>query len=98
MEPFRAEKHHPLDAEVTLRPAAADRALLERELGRLPDLFVVSRVLLGDDAAGEAEVSVRQAPGTRCDRCWKYTDAAPPYCARCQPIVARLTAAAQAQA
>jgi isoleucyl-tRNA synthetase len=97
MEAFRAEKHHPLDAEVTIRPAAADRTLLERELARLPDLFVVSRVVIGDDAA-EPAISVRQAPGNRCERCWKYTDAAPPYCARCQPIVARHEAATQAQA
>jgi isoleucyl-tRNA synthetase len=97
MEAFRAQKHHPLDAEVTIRPAAADRPLLERELGRLADLFVVSRVVLGDDAA-EPTVTVGQAPGTRCERCWKYTDAAPPLCARCQPVVARLQAAAQAQA
>ena len=88
LEPFRAAKHHPLDAEVTVRPAAADRAVLEGHAAHLADLFGVSRVVLGTDAEGdEPAVSVAQAPGHRCERCWKYTPSQP-LCARCQEAVA----------
>ncbi len=91
LEPFRKAEHHPLDARVTLHPTAIERAILA-EYGEvmLADLFVVSEVILGGDvteeATGDAPIEVEQAPGFRCERCWKYTPTTP-LCARCRAVV-----------
>jgi isoleucyl-tRNA synthetase len=95
LEPFRAAKHHPLDAAVTIRPAAGDRAFLTEHLAELPDLFVVSAVSLGEDALGDEAaagpiITVEQAPGRRCARCWKYTMTASDLCDRCARVVGRM--------
>jgi isoleucyl-tRNA synthetase len=88
LEPFRAAKHHPLDAAVTIRPPAADRAFLSEHLAELPDLFVVSVVTLGEDAPGDTPaITVDQAAGKRCQRCWKYTQTAADLCDRCAAVV-----------
>jgi isoleucyl-tRNA synthetase len=89
LEAFRAQKHHPLDARVTIRPAAADRAVLAAALAELPDLFGVSVVDLGDDAP-EPEILVDQAPGRRCERCWKYTLTDGPLDDRCRAVIAEI--------
>ncbi|HKA86588.1 MAG TPA: isoleucine--tRNA ligase [Haliangiales bacterium] len=89
LEPFRAQKHHPLDARVTIRPAAADRAVLAGARDELADLFGVSVVELGEDAT-EPELTVDQAPGHRCERCWKYTPAQGPLDERCAAVVSEL--------
>jgi isoleucyl-tRNA synthetase len=87
LEPFRAAKHHPLDAQVTVRPLTGDRAILESYRAHLADLFGVSQVILDQSVDGEEPfVSVEQAPGYRCERCWKYTPASP-ICARCREAV-----------
>jgi isoleucyl-tRNA synthetase len=84
LEPFRAAKHHPLDAQVRLRPRSADRAVLESHRAHLADLFVVSSVVLEKSVDGdEPQITVEQAPGARCERCWKYTPDSP-LCARCR--------------
>jgi isoleucyl-tRNA synthetase len=89
IEPFRAQKHHPLDARVTIRPLADDRALLVGHEDELADLFVVSQVAIGPDAAGaEPELTVDQAPGTRCPRCWKYHLGPDALDARCARVMA----------
>jgi isoleucyl-tRNA synthetase len=91
LEPFRAAKHAPLDARVTVKPAAADRALLAASLAELPDLFVVSAVVLdAADAAGEAEVTVDHAPGTRCGRCWKWHEAGGEVDPRCAKVLSEM--------
>jgi isoleucyl-tRNA synthetase len=88
MEPFRAAKHHPLDAQVTVRPLTTDRAVLESYKEHLADLFVVSRVVLDQSVDGEAPlIAVEQAPGHRCERCWKFTPDTP-ICARCREALA----------
>ncbi|HEY4243863.1 MAG TPA: isoleucine--tRNA ligase [Kofleriaceae bacterium] len=85
LEPFRAAGHKSVDARVTLNPSAADRAVLERFLPELADLFIVSGVTLGNGAEGTAVVSEHE--GLRCERCWKRYDhlAAEPndVCERC---------------
>jgi isoleucyl-tRNA synthetase len=91
LEPFRAEKHKSLDALVTIAPRAADRAVLERRIADLPDLFVVSQVRITDPVADGAEpaVKVEQAPGSRCERCWKYTmEPQGDLCERCARVLA----------
>jgi isoleucyl-tRNA synthetase len=87
LEPFRAAKHAPLDAQVTIRPVAADRAVLESYRDHLADLFGVSAVVLDQSVDGEEpRFTVEQAPGHRCARCWKFTDRSP-LCARCAGVV-----------
>ncbi len=91
LEPFRAAKHHPLDAQVTIRPLVTDRAVLESARGHLADFFVVSSVVIDQSVDGEEpQVSVEQAPGHRCERCWKYTPDSP-LCARCAEAVGKET-------
>ena len=95
----------PLEASVSLRSRDADgKALLEevKDMG-LSDLFIVSRCLAEPDeeepadsvtAAGSyysgLEISVREAPGVKCPRCWmQSTDADPEtgLCPRCREVL-----------
>ena len=94
LEPFRAEGHRSTDAQVTIAPLAADRPLLAARLDLLADLFIVSKVVLAErDAAadGEGEVEVGQAPGRRCERCWRWFEqmATDELCRRCADAVAQ---------
>ena len=81
LELARAEKKigKPLDACVTLK------APKEIETMNLSELFIVSKVILGD----EDEIKVDNAPGTKCPRCWIYTEAADEngLCPRCSSII-----------
>jgi isoleucyl-tRNA synthetase len=87
LEAFRAAKHAPLDAQVTVRPVAAERAVLESYQDGLPELFGVSRVVLDLSVDGEEPmIAVEQAPGERCHRCWRYTFEGP-LCNRCTSVV-----------
>jgi len=44
-------------------------------------------VVLDQSVDGEAPLlTVEQAPGSKCERCWKYTPSHP-LCARCQEAV-----------
>jgi isoleucyl-tRNA synthetase len=90
LEPFRADKHHPLDACLVIRAPAQDRPLLEERMAELADLFVVSRVVLADPdpQTSEPEIRAEMASGRRCGRCWKYSETQAPLCARCDSVVA----------
>jgi len=70
LEEFRAAKHRSEDACLTIHPASEDRAILEASLETFAHLAIVSKVILGDGDDGRIEVS--QAPGERCDRCWRW--------------------------
>jgi len=92
LEPFRAQKKSSLDAHVTLTVPSQ----LAEWIGRLPkgwlaDFLIVSQttVKLGSEPA----VTVAEATGNRCERCWKWTADAPPLDARCQAAVAAKGAA-----
>jgi isoleucyl-tRNA synthetase len=86
LEPFRAAKHAALDAHVTVRPVAADRAVLEGYRDDLADLFGVSAVSFDRSVDGdEPQFAVEQAAGHRCARCWKFTPS--PLCARCTSVL-----------
>ena len=78
---------------MTIRPRAADRALLAGRLADLAELFIVSQVDLGADAEAIA-VTVDQHPGTRCDRCWRWYERMSArhseLCDRCDDAVAAL--------
>jgi isoleucyl-tRNA synthetase len=87
LEPFRAQKKSSLDAHVTLTVQAADAELIGRmPHGGLADLLIVSQTTV--KLGSEATITVADASGNRCDRCWKWTEAPPPLCERCQRAVA----------
>ena len=76
LETARQEKiiGAPLEAQVTLRAGDQLYPLLTEYEAALPGLFIVSQVTVLDHADATLEVHVKKADGTKCDRCWKYTD------------------------
>ena len=108
LETARADKRigKPLEAAVTLRAAGESREKIEKisEMN-LAELFIVSKCLISDDEpAADAvvgkgaenpslTVSVIEAPGTKCPRCWMQTEQADGetgLCPRCAAVVAEL--------
>jgi hypothetical protein len=74
------------------------RADLEACADLLYDYFIVSSVILSDDASGdEPEVTVAEHPGAKCPRCWKRTDDpvtvedAEGVCRRCAAVLEELS-------
>ena len=97
LEPFRAAGHKSLEAKVTLRPIAAERGLWQRELANLLELTVVSQMeVAAEDAPGATEITVSEASGAECPRCWRRTGTASGYpaepnlCTRCAAVVSLL--------
>ena len=106
LEAARAEKRigKPLEAAVTLRADddAAKAALDEVQSMNLPELLIVSQALIGGDVPADAvtgtgtnfpglHISVRNAPGVKCPRCWMHSEQADPetgLCPRCAAVVA----------
>ena len=106
LEAARAEKRigKPLEAAVTLRADddAARAALDDVQSMNLPELLIVSQCLVGGDVPEDAvtgtgtnfpglHISVRNAPGTKCPRCWMHSEQADPetgLCPRCAAVVA----------
>ena len=98
----------PLEAAVTLYPTDdASRALVKSVSDmNLAELFIVSKCLIAEDepqgeaaAVGQGSncagltVSVVEAPGVKCPRCWMHSEQADPetgLCPRCAAVVARL--------
>src|SRR6185369_5444328 len=94
LEAFRAAGHKSLQARATVKPAAAERPHWEWNREHLTELTVVSRVeVTADDAAGETEIVIDEAPGPECPRCWRRTGEAsgsrhdPNLCRRCAAVV-----------
>ncbi|MBN1881969.1 MAG: isoleucine--tRNA ligase [Deltaproteobacteria bacterium] len=100
LEEARREKviGHSLDARVTLSAAGRRKDILASYESILADIFIVSDVVLADDAPKNATenedipnlfVAVEKAPGEKCPRCWHYTEdigsdaAYPDICGRC---------------
>jgi isoleucyl-tRNA synthetase len=65
----------PLEARVRLLASGKDFAVLESYSADLPSLFIVSEVNLeqADTINGPLGVLAERASGTKCERCWKYT-------------------------
>ncbi|MGM9636925.1 MAG: isoleucine--tRNA ligase [Eubacteriales bacterium] len=72
-----------LDADVTVYARGENLTLLKSFADQLASLFIVSKAEISEetapaDAFTETDsgiaVLVRTAEGTRCDRCWMYTD------------------------
>jgi isoleucyl-tRNA synthetase len=103
LEAFRAAGHKSLEARVRVIPAAAERPHWQWSLAHLAELCVVSRVELDPaDATGETVITVDEAPGPTCPRCWRRTGEAagpsapdPNLCLRCAATLAATPARAQ---
>ena len=81
---------------------AAKAALDDVQSMNLPELLIVSQALIGGDVPADAvtgtgtnfpglHISVRNAPGTKCPRCWMHSEQADPetgLCPRCAAVVA----------
>jgi isoleucyl-tRNA synthetase len=96
LEAFRAAGHKSLEAKALVVPSGAERPHWQWNLAHLTELCVVSQIELSEqDAKGDTEVSVVEAPGPECPRCWRRTGGvyrAPkaggePLCERCANVV-----------
>ena len=97
----------PLEASVTLHAKGASRQTVERISDmNLSELFIVSECIISDEDEHDPDavvgdgsynsgltVSVKEAPGTKCPRCWMHSTKADPetgLCPRCAAVVAKL--------
>ena len=108
LEAARAEKRigKPLDAAVTICADSAEaKAAVDSVSGmNLSELLIVSKCLIGEEVPADAvtapaaktagvRISVAEAPGSKCPRCWIHTEQADPetgLCPRCAKVVAAL--------
>ena len=81
-----------LEAEVLITTQGKHLELLKNYEDLLPTLFIVSRVIIEEGSEKEASslrVTVRKAPGKKCERCWNYRTSVgenpdhPTICERC---------------
>ena len=108
LELARTEKRigKPLDASVVLHASGEASSALESVRSmNLSELFIVSNCLFSDEdvpgavvGSGSAfpglTVSVREAEGAKCPRCWIHSEQADPetgLCPRCSRVVASLS-------
>ena len=91
LETARAEKKigKSLEADVALTVPAEDAFLAEMDGAALADLLIVSQVEV--TVGGELAVSVSEAAGTKCPRCWKHSTQADEngLCPRCASVIAK---------
>ena len=92
LEAARAEKKigKALEATVSLTVPAEDAFLAEMDAELLADLLIVSQVSV--TVGSELAVSVENAAGEKCPRCWKHstTPGTDNLCPRCAAVVAKL--------
>ena len=97
LEAARAEKKigKALEAAVTLTVPAESAFLAEMNPEEVADLFIVSQVEI--TVGAELSVSVAEAKGEKCERCWKHhikvgsNAAHPTLCPRCAKVVSALS-------
>jgi len=104
LESKRAEKFigNSLEAKVVLNLPDTYKNLLSGYRDFLPTFFIVSAVEITDKSLGESfrsteieglEIKVEKAPGTKCQRCWNWSEAvgrfkeAPEICERCYKVI-----------
>ena len=93
LEAFRAAGHKALEASITVTPSAAERLLWQQHLVHLTLLCEVSKIELSASDAEATTVTVSEAPGPECPRCWRRTGTAsghaqePDLCIRCASVV-----------
>ena len=109
LEAARADKRigKSLEAAVTIRAKGESKAVVEKISDmNLAELLIVSECLISEDEADDAEavtgiganntgitVSVKEAAGAKCPRCWMHSTKADPeteLCPRCAAVVAKL--------
>jgi isoleucyl-tRNA synthetase len=73
LETFRAAGHKSLEAAVTVRPSAAERPQWEWNRELLTELCIVSRLTIEPETGAETQISVAEASGPTCPRCWRRT-------------------------
>lgn len=93
---------HPLDACITIAAPADELVFLRENARELKTIFIVSRVELVEELAGECHesadlpgyrIAVTHAPGEKCERCWGYDEETgadseyPTICPRCVTAV-----------
>ena len=92
LEAARAEKKigKALEAAVALTVPAEDAFLAEMDAEVLAALLIVSQVSV--TVGAELAVSVENAAGEKCPRCWKHSTAAGTdnLCPRCAAVVAKI--------
>src|ERR1019366_6773206 len=71
-----------LEASVHLSADSELYPLLNQYASELPGLFIVSQVDLRNHASEGIQVGIDRARGTKCERCWKYTEDV-----GCDPVV-----------
>ncbi|HEY0724667.1 MAG TPA: isoleucine--tRNA ligase, partial [Pyrinomonadaceae bacterium] len=79
-----------LEAKVTLQASGSALELLQKHQSDLRYLFIVSQVELGNSDASEGvSITISNADGQKCERCWNYStrvgewDRYPTVCERC---------------
>ena len=108
LEKARADKRigKPLEAMVTLSADGESKAVVEKISDmNLSELLIVSKCLIAEDEDDAdavkgigsnnsgLKISVKEAPGAKCPRCWMHSEAADPeteLCPRCAAVVAKL--------
>ena len=96
-----------IESELKTEIPPENKAVVKRvESMNLAELFIVSKCLIADDedVADEQhvtgrgaknpglEISVSEAPGVKCPRCWMHSEDADPetgLCPRCAAVVAK---------
>jgi isoleucyl-tRNA synthetase len=106
LEEARIAKRIGGSLEAQLRLAAPDKlySALERHQEQLRYLFIVSDVVLdklrSSDGDAGLMITVNQAPGQKCERCWNYSTRVgedkeyPTVCERCSAVLAEIEATA----
>lgn len=106
LETARSEKKigKALEAQVVLQPQdeKAKKLLDDLSAMQLDDMFIVSGVKVQDgsdgtkgDSNANVRIAVLDAPGKKCERCWKHSAAVgkdhnhPTLCPRCAGVVTR---------
>jgi len=109
LEVARAEKRigGSLEAQLRLAAPAGIYSVLERYRDQLRYLFIVSNVVLEALPASNGDagltMSVEEAPGQKCERCWNYSTHVgedknyPTVCERCSAVLAEIEATAEAR-
>jgi isoleucyl-tRNA synthetase len=95
LETARNEKFigAPLEARIQLSVNGDLYPLLREYAAELPGLFIVSQVELFNSAGEGVQVKINRALGTKCERCWKYTEDVganpelPTVCAACAAAI-----------
>ena len=109
LENARSQKRigKPLEAQVTISAKGESKAVVEKISDmNLSELFIVSECLIAEDEDDDAEavkgiganntglsISVKEAAGTKCPRCWMHSVKADPetgLCPRCAEVLAKI--------